>query len=492
MGLERRKKSGREFAGSKLNVPGQGIFTVERSPNDKIHIHKQIGRIPRPPQTPTPTPTPTVTQTLTPTTTPTPTVTQTLTPTTTPTVTPTITNTPTPTVTTTVTPTITNTPTPTVTCSRPSGLTLTFAYHDVNGVNITTGITAACEGLYLLNTAIVPASSYGIRLINTPAQIGDYVYLDVPLSTACETIPDGFYVFEDILGPSYYIVEVSNGYVIDLPNCEIDPLSLGQPLLYYSSYYPSFLTPSPSVSGNPISRLYRVNDFNYLAISSSSSVTCSPYWSTLSGEDMIYFPGDITGGCANQYYYTDSVTPLDFMYQQRYSYTIYLVTKPESNPISYGLFNNSISTPSASRGISLINITSIGDWNISFQVRNGSGGPGSFTVLNLPIETNANSGILDGKNLRVMSIRAQDTLDLITTAAYSYINGILSNSVTQTNVPTDTDPNTIPLHIGALSSLSTPRVMKGYIADFLIFDTMHNEVTHYWVSQFLKTRWNIT
>jgi hypothetical protein len=35
-------------------------------------------------------------------------------------------------------------------------------------------------------------------------------------------------------------------------------------------------------------------------------------------------------------------------------------------------------------------------------------------------------------------------------------------------------------------------VMKGYIADFLIFDTMHNEVTHYWVSQFLKTRWNIT
>ena len=71
MGLEKRKKSNRDFGGSKLNVPGQGIFTVERSPNDKIHIHKQIGRIPRPTQTPssqndtpTPTPTPTVTPTI--------------------------------------------------------------------------------------------------------------------------------------------------------------------------------------------------------------------------------------------------------------------------------------------------------------------------------------------------------------------------------------------------------------------------------------------
>lgn len=73
MGLERRKKSGRDFGGTKLNVPGQGIFTVERSPNDKVHIHQQIGRIPRPTQTPTPSVTPSVTPSPTPTPTPTPT-----------------------------------------------------------------------------------------------------------------------------------------------------------------------------------------------------------------------------------------------------------------------------------------------------------------------------------------------------------------------------------------------------------------------------------
>lgn len=109
MGLERRKKSGRDFGGTKLNVPGQGIFTVERSPNDKIHIHKQIGRVPRPKISPTPTPippTPTITSTptSTPNVTPTPTPNATSTPTPTPSNTPSITSTPT------ITPTPSSTP----------------------------------------------------------------------------------------------------------------------------------------------------------------------------------------------------------------------------------------------------------------------------------------------------------------------------------------------------------------------------------------------
>jgi hypothetical protein len=82
-------------------------------------------------------------------TTPTPTITNT--PTVTPTITPTITNTP------------TITPTPTVTCSRPSGLTLTFAYHDVNGVNITTGS---------FNTFVGPNAGSSISTGNNNTFIG--------------------------------------------------------------------------------------------------------------------------------------------------------------------------------------------------------------------------------------------------------------------------------------------------------------------------------
>jgi len=168
MGLERRKKSGREFAGSKLNVPGQGIFTVERSPNDKIHIHRQIGRIPRPPQTPTPTPTPTIT--------PAPLcdiiidVIPILTPT--PTITPTVTNTPTPTVTNTPTPTVTNTPTPTIT---PTSTPLSFisVWTAASPIELPYSPTGTYSGTIDWGDGNITTNSYANRIHNY-AVSGDY------------------------------------------------------------------------------------------------------------------------------------------------------------------------------------------------------------------------------------------------------------------------------------------------------------------------------
>jgi len=110
MGLTSRNKSGRLIGGSRLNVPGQGIYTVIRQPNDKDPIKTQSKEghsRPKPTPDSTLTPTPTVTPTITPTPTLTPT------PTVTPTITPTSTLTPTPS----LTPTSTLTPTPTPTPS---------------------------------------------------------------------------------------------------------------------------------------------------------------------------------------------------------------------------------------------------------------------------------------------------------------------------------------------------------------------------------------
>jgi hypothetical protein len=176
MGLTNRKKSGKIFDGSLLNVPGQGILTkkIESSFTKNLPLQTQIsggmppsptpsitpsntpGIIPAPPcdftgmdvSTPTPTPTPTntptpsitptntntPTNTQTPTNTPTntatqtPTQTQTQTPTNTqtPTQTQTQTQTPTQTPTQTQTPTPTNTPTNTVTPTMTSTPTPTF------------------------------------------------------------------------------------------------------------------------------------------------------------------------------------------------------------------------------------------------------------------------------------------------------------------------------------------------------------------------------
>ena len=88
MGLTERKKSGRLFDGSKLNVNGQGIYNVERNSFITKNIKESLGENicdvvklltptptprPAPTNTPTPTPTPSVTPTNTPTPTPTPT-----------------------------------------------------------------------------------------------------------------------------------------------------------------------------------------------------------------------------------------------------------------------------------------------------------------------------------------------------------------------------------------------------------------------------------
>ena len=75
MGLARRNKSGNILGGSKLNVPGQGIFNVKIIPNDKVTIkslntrsHSRPTPTPSssqpPTQTPTPTPTPTPTSSI--------------------------------------------------------------------------------------------------------------------------------------------------------------------------------------------------------------------------------------------------------------------------------------------------------------------------------------------------------------------------------------------------------------------------------------------
>jgi surface protein len=107
MGFSSRKRTKSIYMGSKLSVPGQGIYTAKLTPSEKTQVNIQTNREPRPSSTPkpvvsstpTPTPLPSTSVTPTPTITPTITVTPTITPTATvtPTVTPTETPTPTPT-----------------------------------------------------------------------------------------------------------------------------------------------------------------------------------------------------------------------------------------------------------------------------------------------------------------------------------------------------------------------------------------------------------
>ena len=365
MGLERRKKSGRDFGGTKLNVPGQGIFTVERSPNDKIHIHKQIGRVPRPTKAPSVTnsETPTITQTPT----PTPTITQT------PTVTPTI--------------------TPTITPS--------LSYQGIN------------------------------------------------------------------------------------------PITLGQPVLYYQTFDNSYLNPSSPILGDGISELYRYSDSIEIA---TGDTGCVASYDSLSGYNMLYFPGNsggcwpppCTGTCVSQYVATDDIT---FMHKTGYSYTIYLVAKPLSTSADSFVFSNRVQNPSFSRNTESLYIDSNSD--VYLEINTGLG-PGPINMITLPIEVNGSGSVLDNKDLRVFSVRASDPGDLITIAANSYVNGVFVTGVTQNSLSLNNFSQG-PLRIGSsFGGGPTEYPYKGYLAELIIFNTQHSITVHNDIVLFLKNRWGIT
>ena len=199
MGLERRKKSGNSFAGSRLNVPGQGIYVVKNTDGEQLKVNPQTDRVPRPSQTPSTsggniqTPTPTNTET----------------PTQTPTITPTNTQTQTPTI------------TPTASCSFPEGLYGNNALFEYSGVTFYTSFTETCiafTNLQIYGFSATTGISWPISTYNSPLIVGDYIWRDPIFNTECIPLDDGYYII-DSLSPSPYIITVSGSTVIDLPTC---------------------------------------------------------------------------------------------------------------------------------------------------------------------------------------------------------------------------------------------------------------------------------
>ena len=475
MGLTERKRSGNSFAGSKLNVPGQGIYVVKNNDGEKLQINEQKNRIPRPSQTPTPTISQTNTETQTPT--PTPTNTETQTPT--PTITPTNTLTPTPTI------------TPTVSCSIPSGLTYNNALFEYSGVSFYTSFTETCEALFSIDTSGFTSTgiTWGIRTYSVLPNIGDYIWRDPIISTQCIPLDDGYYIINSLL-PNPYIIQVSGSTVIDIPTCGIDPISLSQPFMYFETFDTNYLSPSALTSGDSVLEMYRYSDNLY---TSSGDTGCTASWDVLDGENMLYFPGlaggcwppPCTGSCPTLYYTNQDIS---FMYQSGYSYTIYFVGKPLSGSTVEGpIFADDWDYPTTS-GHEKLYVKDNKD--IYFRVKtNGLGG----LLFDIPVETNVDSNDLENKNLRVFSVRANDTRDTINDSVFTYVNNTQTTATTQSFVSNDTSTNFVTAILGgnAINEPSTNNY-EGYFAELIMFKDFHDEYTHWKVVNFLKNRWNIT
>jgi len=269
----------------------------------------------------------------------------------------------------------------------------------------------------------------------------------------------------------------------------INPITLN-PTVYFQAFDTTYLTPSSPSSGDSITEIRQYTAQTYTASGTSG---CVATYDTISSQDVLYFPGEIggcwpppcTGSCAT-YYQTDQ--NIGFMSQSGYSFTLYFVGKPLSGQTSLGhiICDNYMWQPKPTT----VQYLTVKDYkNIYFTSE--LEGLGINKIIDIPIEINSTSLDLNSKDLRIFSVRAQDTGDLISTAAYSYVNGIQTSSVTQTNLSTFTTPNSIA-NLGGIDDGDSLNTYRGYFGEIIIFNTMHSIDTHSKIITFLKNRWGIS
>ena len=284
----------------------------------------------------------------------------------------------------------------------------------------------------------------------------------------------------------------------------INPLSLGQPSVYYQTFDTNFLSPTNPNNGTPINFMYRYNDNNYQLTGATAELGFSTNFTggglkpaeftNLNGYNMLYFNGP-TGDTQTWNEVTGSTYvsnfDLDFTRFPNYSFTVYVVAKPiTGNSTTQFIFRNQNVGPNT-RGCALRILSNPPRVNL-LTARDA--GPSYRQILNINIEENNNVGEFDTKDLRIFSVRAQDPLNLVNTAAYSYVNGVQTTAVTQTNLATESVA--LPrLAIGGSVFSDNINVVpgyKGYLAEVIIFNTMHDLDTHNRVVDFLKNKWGIT
>jgi hypothetical protein len=113
-------------------------------------------------------------------------------------------------------------------------------------------------------------------------------------------------------------------------------------------------------------------------------------------------------------------------------------------------------------------------------------------VIDIPFEINISENDLETKNTRVFSLRTKDPLNTTSIAATSYINGVETTAITQTNVSNVTTESSIPFLIGAGATDGPSYEMyQGYFGELIIFNTYHDLTTHNSIIDFLKNRWGI-
>jgi hypothetical protein len=261
----------------------------------------------------------------------------------------------------------------------------------------------------------------------------------------------------------------------------INPMSFGQPLVYYQSFDLSYISPSVSNTGDFITSLSRYTDSSLVTTSGADGNYRSYVSPTDSGKPFglirVGFP---SSNAAQRILFGDTST-LSGMHSPSFAYSLFLVHKPligTANNFLFITLNNF-----NARGIRIDTQSN----NVRFSISDGSG----VSILQVDFEQNVDATSGNNKPLRVHSLIAKDTVsgDFTTPCVTTYDNGVLFQSAAKLANFASGVSGTQPYLYGRQA---TGNLGRGDLAELIIINQELTEAQHLGVVQFLMNRWGIT
>lgn len=265
----------------------------------------------------------------------------------------------------------------------------------------------------------------------------------------------------------------------------VNPLDLGQPVMYLQSFDDSFITAvtPPLVDGSLINNFKRYNDSGntFTQVGTTNRANYTIPTGQIHPYGYITWTGDTTS--QGQYSFGTTST-FSFMHQTGATFTMYWVFKNVQNEATSTtkiLFSTSEST--GNRGV-LCGLTNTGTLrNPALFIRNDTGGVNVCSMAWDSFESTIDQPVM------LYSVRFSDQGTTGVPAGYTYKNGIIDRVANQVALCSPTEASFTTMRVGNRAS-GTLR-FGGYVGELIIFNQMHSEADHLKICNFLKKRWRI-
>jgi hypothetical protein len=265
----------------------------------------------------------------------------------------------------------------------------------------------------------------------------------------------------------------------------INPMSFGQPLVYYQSFDRSFFSnPTAALPWTiPTNGISRYNDGLFTTTGAGTTTALQ-----LRDDIESYAPYPLirtTAGSGNQRRLFGDTTTLISLINPNFAYSFFWVGKFNSaaSATRYNFACGTLGTPTNS--IDIPQTVASGEAAAFFRVHNG----GTAIYQNLTIEDRMLVADYNNLPIRVHSIRSFDG-NLVDPSRFVYINkNLYRTQVKQINPSSITNTDNIPTLFGRGDNNSN--LGGSNLGEFIIINQQLTEAQHLGVVQFLMNRWGI-